>query len=186
MARLDVIRPYVEKTVAEYIGARPDELLVNQDGSIPIRRGSTAYYVRLLDGMPPMVQVYSTVLYEVPKSPELLDRLNEINSEAMFARAFWTADQVVVATELVADSIDTKQIENACGVVGTIADHYDNELRTSFGGKTIFDVESTSDGDDPGDDGDGGESGDSAYAGDSGSKRRKRSKKDDERRPGYI
>jgi len=183
MARLDVIRPYVEKTVAEYIGAKPDELMVNQDGSIPIRRGTTAYYVRLMDGAPPMVQVYSTVLYEVPKSPELLDRLNEINAEAMFARAFWTADQVVVATELVADSIDTKQIENACGVVGTIADHYDNELRQSFGGKTIFGPEpdENADLDDAGDEG-----AETADAGDGGSKRRKRAKKDDERRPGYI
>ncbi len=178
MARLDVIRPYVEKTVAEYIGAQPDELMVNQDGSIPIRRGTTAYYVRLLDGRPPMVQVYSTVLYEVPKSPELLDRLNEINADAMFARAFWTADQVVVATELVADSIDTKQIENACGVVGTIADHYDNELRTTFGGKTIFGAEPEAGG--------GVDADDAADSGEAGSKGRKRSKKDDERRPGYI
>jgi hypothetical protein len=186
MARLDVIRPYVEKTVADYIGAKPDELMVNQDGSIPIRRGTTAYYVRLLDGMPPMVQVYSTVLYEVPKSPELLERLNEINSEAMFARAFWTADQVVVATELVADSIDTQQIENACGVVGTIADHYDNELRKSFGGKTIFGPEPTDDADSD-DAADGGvEEADAGDLGEAGSKRRRRSKKDDERRPGYI
>ena len=145
MARLDVIRPYVEKAVAEYIGARPDELVVNVDGSIPIRRGSTAYYVRLLEGDPPMVQVYSTLLYEVAKSPELLDRLNEINAEAMFARAFWTGDSVVVATELVADSIDREQIENACGVVGSIADHYDDELGAAFGGKRIYNEQSDED-----------------------------------------
>ncbi len=145
MARLDVIRPYVEKAVAEYIGTKPDELTVNSDGSIPIRRGSTAYYVRLLDGSPPMVQVYSTILYEVPKTPELLDRLNEINAETMFARAFWTGDQIVVATELVADSIDKEQIENACGVVGSVADHYDDELGTTFGGKRIFNEDGSGD-----------------------------------------
>ena len=138
MARLDIIKPYVEKAVAEYIGAPADELTINEDGSIPIRRGSTAYYVRLLDGAPPMVQVYATMLYEVPKSPELLDRLNEINAETMFARAFWTGEQVIVATELVADSIDKDQIANACGVVGTVSDHFDDELRTRFGGHTIF------------------------------------------------
>lgn len=138
MARLDIIKPYVEKAVAEYIGTPADELMINEDGSIPIRRGSTAYYVRLLDGAPPMVQVYATMLYEVPKSPELLDRLNEINAETMFARAFWAGDQVVVATELVADSIDKDQIANACGVVGTVSDHFDDELRMKFGGRTIF------------------------------------------------
>jgi hypothetical protein len=141
MARLDVIRPFVEKAVAEYIGAKADDLMVNEDGSIPIRRGSTAYYVRLMDGSPPMVQVYSTVLYEVPKSPELLEQLNEINAETMFARAFWTGDSVVVATEMVADSIDQEQIANACGVVGTVSDHFDDELKTRFGGKTIFNDE---------------------------------------------
>jgi Putative bacterial sensory transduction regulator len=139
MARLDIIKPFVEKAVADYIGTKPDELTINEDGSIPIRRGSTAYYVRLLDGTPPMVQIYSTVLYEVPKSPGLLDRLNEINSETMFARAFWTAEQVIVATELVAESIDKDQIANACGVVGTVSDSIDDELRTKFGGQTIFD-----------------------------------------------
>jgi hypothetical protein len=144
VARLDLIRPYVEKAVAEYIGAKPGDLIVNDDGAIPIRRGSTAYYVRLMDGNPPMVQVYSTLLYEVPKSAELLDRLNEINSETMFARAFWTSDQVVVATEMVAESVDTAQIANACGVVGTVSDHYDDELRTNFGGKTIYTEEAKS------------------------------------------
>jgi hypothetical protein len=143
VARLDLIRPYVEKAVAEYIGAQPGDLVVNDDGSIPIRRGSTAYYVRLMDGNPPMVQVYSTLLYEVPKSHELLDRLNEINAESMFARAFWTSEQVVVATEMVAESVDAAQIANACGVVGTVSDHYDDELRTNFGGKTIYTDEGT-------------------------------------------
>jgi hypothetical protein len=138
VARLDIIKPYVEKAVAEYIGTPADELTINEDGSIPIRRGSTAYYVRLLDGAPPMVQVYATMLYEVPKSPELLDRLNEINAETMFARAFWSGEQIIVATELVADSVDKDQIANACGVVGTVSDHFDDELRTKFGGQTIF------------------------------------------------
>jgi hypothetical protein len=138
VARLDIIKPYVERAVAEYIGTPADELTINENGSIPIRRGSTAYYVRLLDGAPPMVQVYATMLYEVPKSPELLDRLNEINAETMFARAFWSGEQIIVATELVADSVDKDQIANACGVVGTVSDHFDDELRTRFGGQTIF------------------------------------------------
>ena len=152
MARLDIIRPYVEDAVAEYIGARRDDLTVNEDGSIPIRRGSTAYNVRLLDGRPPMVQVYATVLYDVPKSPELLDRLNEINAESMFARAFWSGEQVVVATEMVADSVDKDQIANACVVVGSISDQYDGELQTKFGGKTIFDDGNSHDSDELKDD----------------------------------
>jgi hypothetical protein len=138
VARIEIIKPFVEKVVAEYLGTTPGDLVVNQDGSIPIRRGSTAYYVRLLDGTPPLVQVYSTMLYEIPKSPELLERLNEINAETMFAKAFWTSEQIVVATEMVADSIDKDQIANACGIVGTVADAYDDELQGSFGGKRIY------------------------------------------------
>jgi len=141
VARIDVIKPYVEKVVAEYLGTPPGELHVDDDGSIPIRRGSTAYFVRLLDGEPPLVQVYSTMLYEVPKSPELLERLNEINAATMFAKAFWTGEQIVVATEMVADSIDKDQIANACGIVGSVADHYDDELQGSFGGQRIFNEE---------------------------------------------
>ena len=70
-----MIKPYVEKVVAEYLGTPQGDLHVDDDGSIPIRRGSTAYFVRLLDGEPPLVQVYSTMLYEVPrfKSSPLLN-----------------------------------------------------------------------------------------------------------------
>jgi hypothetical protein len=143
VARIEIIKPFVEKVVAEYLGTVPGDLVVNQDGSIPIRRGSTAYYVRLLDGDPPLVQVYSTMLYEIPKSPELLERLNEINAEVMFAKAFWTGEQVVVATEMVADSIDKDQIANACGIVGMVADTYDDELQGSFGGKRIYNEDAT-------------------------------------------
>jgi hypothetical protein len=88
-----------------------------------------------------MVQVYATMVHRIGKSPELLDRLNDINAESMFVRAFWTGDQVVLATEMVADSIDKEQIANACGVVGTVADHYDEELQRDFGGELIFNEE---------------------------------------------
>ncbi len=145
MARIEIIKPYVEKVVAEYLDTAPADLVVNQDGSIPIRRGSTAYYVRLLDGDPPIVQVYATMLYEVPKSPELMERLNEINAQTMFAKAFWTGEQVVVAAEMVADSIDKEQIANACGVVGTVADNYDDELQGTFGGKRIYNEQADAD-----------------------------------------
>ncbi len=72
MARIEIIRPYVEKVVAEYLGV--EKLAVHDDGSIPVQIGSASYFVRLLDGKPPMLQVYSPVVYEVPKSPELQPR----------------------------------------------------------------------------------------------------------------
>jgi hypothetical protein len=40
MTRLEVLRPFVEQTVKEYLGV--EELMVNEDGTIPIRAGSTA------------------------------------------------------------------------------------------------------------------------------------------------
>src|SRR5439155_9595077 len=45
---LDVLRPFVEQTVKEFLGV--EELKVLDDGTIPIRSGSSAVNVRLLEG----------------------------------------------------------------------------------------------------------------------------------------
>src|SRR5262245_56030335 len=79
MARIELLRPYVEKVVSEYLGIEPGKLIVNDDGTIPVSVGSANYYIRLMDGDPPVLQVYSIVLEEIQKSPELFEAINDIN-----------------------------------------------------------------------------------------------------------
>jgi hypothetical protein len=94
VTRVEVIRPFVEQTVKEFLGV--DELKVMEDGTIPIRAGSSAVNVRLLEGPTgghPLLRVSSPLLHGVPSSPELLTKLNEMNAAFSFARAFVLEDR---------------------------------------------------------------------------------------------
>lgn len=135
MTNVEVIRPFVEQAVRGFLGV--DELNVMSDGTIPIRAGSAAVNVRLYQpnkDQRPLLQVFSPLLLGVERSPELLDKLNEMNAGFAFARAFWESSQVIIAMELLAEEIDAAQVAHACQLVTFAADYWDNELQRGFGG----------------------------------------------------
>jgi hypothetical protein len=139
VTRLEVIRPFVEQTVKEFLGV--EELKVMDDGTIPIRAGSSAVNVRLLEGPSgghPLLRVASPLLHGVTPSPELLEKLNEMNAAFSFARVFEVDGTVVIAMELFAEELTTAQIDYACALITFAADHWDDELKRSFGGQTFF------------------------------------------------
>ena len=144
MTRLEVIRPFVEQTVREFLGV--DELKVMEDGTIPIRAGSSAVNVRLMEGPAgghPLLRVASPMLHDVTPSRELLEKLNEMNAAFSFARVFEVDGTVILAMELFAEELTAAQIEYACGLITFAADHWDDELQRSFGGETFFEVDGT-------------------------------------------
>lgn len=139
MTRLEVLQPFVEKTVAAYLGIEQAE--VWEDGTIPIRSGTTIVNVRLVEGdnpSHPILQVYSPMLSEIDNSPELLTKLNEVNSNLTFVRAFWTDRQVILAMELLAESLDRDQVAHAVSLVSLAGNFWDSELNKTFGGTTYF------------------------------------------------
>jgi hypothetical protein len=152
MARVEVLRPYVEKTVTEFLGLEPGKLVVGDDGTIPVQRGSARYLVKLVDSDPgPTVQVWSILLSDVKASDKLLAKINEINSGIWFGRMFHVDDQVIVATELVAETMDKDELSAACNGIGAIADARDTELHEVYGGTMSFpdDPAPTPDGETP-------------------------------------
>jgi hypothetical protein len=139
VTRLEVLQPFIEKTVAQYLGI--DEVHVWEDGTIPIRSGSTIVNVRLVQGenaSHPMLQVYSPLLSEVDASPELLSKLNDVNANLAFVRAFWSDGQVILAMELLAESLDRDQVAHAVSLVSLAGNFWDDELNKAFGGRTYF------------------------------------------------
>jgi hypothetical protein len=154
MARLEMIRPYVEKSISEYLGIEPPgKLIVNDDGTIPVKVGSAVYYIRLIDGDPAVLQVYSIVLEEIDQSQALLEALNAVNRDNFFAKVFWLDDKrVIAATEIVAETADKEEIATACNSIAWVSDHYDTELNKQFGGKMQYADEPAADaGDAPAD-----------------------------------
>jgi hypothetical protein len=139
VTRLEVLQPFIEKTVAEYLGV--DDVQVWEDGTIPIRSGTTVVNVRLVQGQNashPILQVYSPLLSEVDSSPELLSKLNDVNANLSFVRAFWTDRQVILAMELLAESLDRDQVAHAVSLVSLAGNFWDSELNRAFGGRTYF------------------------------------------------
>ena len=133
MTRLEVIRPFVEQTVREFLGV--DELKVMEDGTIPIRAGSSAVNVRLLEGPPgghPVLRIASPMLHAVTPSRELLEKLNEMNAAFSFARVFEVDGTVIIAMELFAEELTAAQIDYACGLITFAADEIDLRLRETY------------------------------------------------------
>jgi type III secretion system-like peptide-binding chaperone len=87
---------------------------------------------------PPVFSVFSPVLIEVPKSPELLDFLNEINVNMSFLRAYWRDETVIFSTELLAQTMDPEELLIASAQVANAADSYDEVLHERFGGSQPF------------------------------------------------
>jgi hypothetical protein len=139
MTRLEVLQPFVEKTIAAYLGI--EEVRVWDDGTIPIRSGSTIVNVRLMEGDRPghpVLQVYSPLLSDLGASPELFEKLNEVNANITFVRAFWLDRQVILVMELLAENLDQDQVAHAVSLMSLAANHWDSELEKTFGGRTYF------------------------------------------------
>jgi hypothetical protein len=136
MARADVLRPYVEKTLKELL--ETDNLIIDEDGDVPIRWGSAMYYVRLLDREVPLVRLFATLVRGVKKNAKLLGLINQINTEIAMARVYWIENDVVVSTELVAETLDKIELDQACRNIGWIADTYDTKLKDEVGGEMSF------------------------------------------------
>ena len=135
--RVDVVRPYVEKLLKEFFSA--ETLIVDGDGDWPVRVGSAMYYVRLVDGDPPVLSIFSAILRDVTTSPELFEELNRINSSVRFGRLYFADGVVWAKSELVAESMDKVSLSSSCYAIGGMADQYDTELGTRFGGAKMFD-----------------------------------------------
>lgn len=136
MTRAEIVKPYVEKVLKESFGS--DQLAVNERGEWPVRQGSAVFLVRLLPTDPPLVQVYSPVLQKVQRTDKLLQEINDINAQIHFARMFWVQDLVVLSTELMADTLDGSELNNAMAGIALMADHYDTQLKGAHGGETAI------------------------------------------------
>lgn len=136
MTRTEVIRPFLEKTLAEWLES--GEIRQSDKGEYLFRHGSAEICIRIDEGPQTVVSIYSVILRKVKKSARLLDALNAINSEIDCARIFWLENAVVLVTELLASTLEAEQVRTACQIVSRLADGLDTRLKKTFGGKTAF------------------------------------------------
>ena len=137
MTRPEMIRSYLEKLLAEGFG---QPILPDQDGDYPLR-GDGSFYARLVEGRanaPAVVQIFAVAVRDIAVTPELLAAINELNTNIAYARVFHVRDQVLVETDLVAETIEPQQVGVSCNVVGTIAAVWGPRLSQQFGGTSPF------------------------------------------------
>lgn len=126
------LAPVVEEGLRRLLGVAT--LARDEDGDYPIKIGSALMFVRLVEGNPPAVAIFSTVLADVEESPLLFAALNDLNRRIRYGRVFWVAGQILVALELSAMDITADQLAFACVQLGSLADHLDDLLHGRFGG----------------------------------------------------
>lgn len=140
MATADMIRPFVEKAVAQNLGL--EKVKLDQDGDIPVVNGTSVTFVRVLDGpVGPIVRFFSPIVGEVKKSPTLLERLNELNMNVPYVQFFWVNDQVVCNLDLDGENLQQEEVGKALEAVVWHADHFDEPLQKEFGGRTMISAE---------------------------------------------
>jgi hypothetical protein len=141
--KADMVRAYVETLLERLTGQ--DRVESDNDGDYPVRFRSALYYVRLIGDVDPVLQVFATAVAGVEPTPALYERLNVINTNIRFARAFFVRGQVLVESDLVGQTVDKEEFEEACNAVATITDHYGPRLAEEFGGTTAFADEKSED-----------------------------------------
>lgn len=109
-----------------------DEVVVDDDGDIPIRWGSAVVFVRVLDELP-VIRCFSFVLSGVPVTVALRDAVNEVNQTHILAHAYWVDDTVVVSADCFASPYSQAAFVNVLNAVAETADTLDDDLAARFG-----------------------------------------------------
>jgi hypothetical protein len=109
----------------------------DEDGDIGLRYGSVMVFVKV-SGDTPSVRIHAPVLLEVRKSPELLERLNELNSRVVRPAFFHATECVVAVADFPAAPFEAQHVVRALREFCTLADGIDALLQGEFGGRTAF------------------------------------------------
>jgi hypothetical protein len=136
--RSEIIRPYLERLLGQWLEEpvpAPDE-----DGRYHVRVNTSGFLVEIVDFEPTLVRMWSPIAIGVPKSVALLEMLNGLNAAGIGLRIFLTDDQVILATELVAETLDARELHFACHLLAGAAERLGPELTTLYGGQTLFDT----------------------------------------------
>lgn len=119
-----------------------EQLDADDDGDIPVDVGSARTYVS--PRLTPVdrknkalsVDIYSILLQDVDRTPDLLQALNRINCDTPFVKAKYEEGerQVVLHHEMMAESLNPERLSKHLGMIAFMADALDTELQRNFGG----------------------------------------------------
>jgi transcriptional regulator with XRE-family HTH domain len=129
------IRERVEDTLRRFLEV--DELVVDDDGDIPIRHGTAMVFIRPLEE-PATVLCFSPVLVDVKDSAALYEELNDLNTRSHFLTWSYHDGAVLASIEVFGEPFEPRHLVAAHVLLASAADDLDEELRERFGGNVFF------------------------------------------------
>jgi hypothetical protein len=134
MSRIDVLRPFIEKSLAAML--ETERVTPDGDGEYTFPHGSAEITLRLLDAPMPLVQFSAVLVSGIKKKARALEAINEANAAELGLRLFRFEDLVIAAWEVPADTLDARQFVDASQRFAQAADRLDTALARKLGGKT--------------------------------------------------
>jgi len=125
----------VKAVMRTIIGA--DEVVVDEDGDIPVRVDGAMVFVRVHQVVP-VVSVFSPVIWDMGIPVDIAETLNDMNATIRFARATWDGSGVTLAAEVVGAPLEAEQLEACFQAVATLAAEYAPKLQERYGGRVAF------------------------------------------------
>lgn len=106
----ELLVPWVEKVLMEIL--EEDHVHHDDDGDYPIRMDNTIALIRVdLDPAKNVrVQIFAPLLRDVPASPDLFEKLNDLNLGLAYFRFRWRGGIVEAETELVGEAFRTEEV----------------------------------------------------------------------------
>jgi hypothetical protein len=142
MAKREMVEAHVEKLLERITGS--DDLKRDDEGDWPFGLNRGVMYVGVRGDHDPHVQVWGVAAVEVPEGPDLYKSLNETNNVVKFSRALYRSGEVLIATELVGESLDLEELQVAIDRIASGADHFGPKIVEACGGRTLKQEQPTS------------------------------------------
>ena len=129
-----MVEAHVENLLRRLTGA--EKLERDGDGDWPFGLHRAVMYVSVRGDTDPVVAVYAIAVNGVDSDVGMFERLNEMNRDISFSRAFWVNGQVLIAAELVGESLDIEELDMALKRVASAADVFGPQIAEACGGQT--------------------------------------------------
>jgi hypothetical protein len=133
--QLNTVEPVLEECFGSAV------LVVDESGDYELSDYGAPVYARVLLGDPTRLCIFATVVEEIEQTPELLAELNDLNKGYGFVKLLWQDGEVLVAGDLVAETIDAPEVQALYERVRFVASEISPTLAAVHGGVAAEPIE---------------------------------------------
>lgn len=114
-----------------------EEIVVDEDGDIPVRYGNVVVYVRVLKDIP-LIKIFSPVVFDIGEPADILKTVNQINQDIPYAKATWNGKAIIFDADVIGVPLAASQLEHAYVAIAQLANEYAKALQERYGGRVTF------------------------------------------------